>query len=107
MAFEAGQSAVIVVVPEVEPVVGRWRAAHDAAAAVGVPAHVTIVYPFLPEDRLDEAAVRQVVAGGPPLPPVFAPRRPVSRGRPPGPPPRGAVPRPPPGPGGALPGGPP
>jgi 2'-5' RNA ligase len=72
MAFEAGQSAVIVVVPEVEPVVGWWRAAHDLAAAVGVPAHVTIVYPFLPEDRLDEAAVRQVVAGHPPFTVVFA-----------------------------------
>jgi hypothetical protein len=34
MAFLAGQSAVIVPVPEAERVVGGWRDRFDAAAAV-------------------------------------------------------------------------
>src|SRR5215213_340552 len=72
MAFELGQTAVIVPVPEAEPVVGRWRARHDAAATAGVPAHVTVVYPFLSADRVDEAALREEVGSLPAFAATFA-----------------------------------
>ncbi|MGH4008050.1 MAG: hypothetical protein ACRDTH_07805 [Pseudonocardiaceae bacterium] len=29
-----------------------WRARLDPCAAVGAPAHVTVIYPFLPQDEL-------------------------------------------------------
>ena len=45
-------SALIVRVPEAEPVVGTWRTEHDPSAAAGVPAHVTILFPFVPEKAL-------------------------------------------------------
>jgi 2'-5' RNA ligase superfamily len=41
-----GTSAIVVVVPEAEPLVATHRLRHDPAAALGVPAHVTILYPF-------------------------------------------------------------
>jgi 2'-5' RNA ligase superfamily len=41
------ESAVVVPVPEAEPVVGRHRARLDRAAAWGIPAHVTVLYPFV------------------------------------------------------------
>ena len=44
----AGQTALVVAVPSAEPVVARLRASYDVAAAYGVPAHVTVLYPFLP-----------------------------------------------------------
>jgi len=47
-----GDSALLVAIPEAEPVVGRFRLVHDAVAAVGIPAHVTVLYPFVPRDRL-------------------------------------------------------
>jgi len=72
MVFETGQTAVIVPIPEAEPVVGRWRAVHDRAASAGVPAHVTIVYPFLPGELVDEAALRDVVARQPAFTVTFA-----------------------------------
>lgn len=59
------QSALIVPVPGAEPVVGRYRATLDASASRGVPAHVTVLFPFLPPTGLDEAVlatVRRVVA---------------------------------------------
>jgi 2'-5' RNA ligase len=62
MVFLAGQSAVIIPVPEVESVVGGWRARFDLAAAVGVPAHVTVVYPFLPVAALTEPVVDELRA---------------------------------------------
>ncbi len=64
-AVEPSQSALIVVVPEAEPVVGPHRAALDPAAAWGVPAHVTVLFPFLPPGELTGGtltAVRDVVA---------------------------------------------
>ncbi len=56
------QSAVIVAVPEAEPVVGSLRAELDRAAGWGVPAHVTVLYPFLPPDRIDASAFTELAA---------------------------------------------
>jgi hypothetical protein len=42
------ESALVVLVPEAEAAAGPCRGLHDPAAAVGVPAHVTILYPFKP-----------------------------------------------------------
>lgn len=47
------ESALIVPVPEAEAVVGAWRDRFDPSAPTGIPAHVTILYPFLPPSRLD------------------------------------------------------
>jgi 2'-5' RNA ligase len=75
MAYTVGQSAVIVPVPAAEPIVGRWRARFDAAAALGVPAHLTVVYPFLPASSLTSSVlgqVRALVAAQPPMTITFA-----------------------------------
>lgn len=61
-------SAVIVAVPEAEPLVGHLRAELDPHAAYGVPAHVTVLFPFLPPALIDDgvlAALGVVVAGVP------------------------------------------
>jgi hypothetical protein len=47
-----GDSALLVAIPEAEPVVRRFRMVHDAVAAYGIPAHVTVLYPFVPHARL-------------------------------------------------------
>src|SRR5579875_3303282 len=48
------QSAVLVPVPEADSVVGRWRYEYDPVAAAGVPAHVTLVVPWLPPDEIGD-----------------------------------------------------
>ncbi|WP_227025363.1 2'-5' RNA ligase family protein [Streptomyces tsukubensis] len=55
--YKAGDTALVVPVPEAEPGVGGWRARFDPLAADGVPAHVTVVYPFLRAERLDAPAL--------------------------------------------------
>jgi 2'-5' RNA ligase len=58
-------SAVVVPVPEAEPRVGALRAALDPSAALGVPAHVTVMFPFLPPADIDDgvlAALGEVLA---------------------------------------------
>lgn len=51
--FVAGQTALVVPVPEAESVVRPWRDRFDPAARAGVPAHVTVVFPFLPASFVD------------------------------------------------------
>src|SRR4051794_32755870 len=43
-----GRSGLVVLVPEVEVLVARHRAVHDRMAPLGVPAHVTALFPFRP-----------------------------------------------------------
>jgi 2'-5' RNA ligase len=43
------ESAIILTVPESEPLVGALREEGDPSAAAGVPAHVTLLYPFMPD----------------------------------------------------------
>jgi 2'-5' RNA ligase len=47
------RGGIIVPVPEAEPLVGAWRARHDPSAPRGVPAHVTLLFPFLAASELD------------------------------------------------------
>ncbi len=46
------ETALVVLVPEAEALAKPFRDEHDPAAAIGVPAHITILYPFLPPDAL-------------------------------------------------------
>ncbi|MGW3493602.1 2'-5' RNA ligase family protein [Streptomyces sp. NPDC001020] len=50
--FQAGQTGLIVRIPEAEPAVRAWRERFDPSARAGVPAHITVLFPFLDERRL-------------------------------------------------------
>ena len=54
------ESAILLCVPEAEPLVREWRLKGDPSAAHGVPAHVTLLYPFLPVDALDDGVVAEL-----------------------------------------------
>jgi hypothetical protein len=49
------ETALLVPVPAAEPAVGQHRARLDEAARGGVPAHITVLYPFLPPAGIGEA----------------------------------------------------
>jgi hypothetical protein len=53
-------SSVLLRLPEAEPVVGAWRDEGDPSAAAGLPAHVTLLAPFLPADRIDAGVVAEL-----------------------------------------------
>ncbi|GIF02500.1 2'-5' RNA ligase family protein [Actinoplanes siamensis] len=66
--MEPTHSALIVPVPEAEPVVAGLRARLDRSASWGVPAHITVIFPFLPPEQLSPpvlAAIRLIAAGVP------------------------------------------
>jgi len=65
------ESALILPVPEAEPYVQRHRFRHDSVALRGVPAHITVLYPFMaPEEITDTATdeVREVLRHVPQFP---------------------------------------
>ena len=66
--MEPTLSALIVPIPEAEPAVADLRARLDRSASWGMPAHVTVLYPFLPPEQLSPqvlAAIRLIAAGVP------------------------------------------
>ncbi|MGJ5748659.1 2'-5' RNA ligase family protein [Streptomyces puniciscabiei] len=58
--LQAGQTGLIVRIPDAEPAVRAWRERFDPSARAGVPAHVTVLFPFLDESRID-ARVRSAL----------------------------------------------
>ncbi|MDP9442967.1 MAG: 2'-5' RNA ligase family protein [Actinomycetota bacterium] len=51
------ESAVLVPIPEVEPLVARHRADLDPSSRWGVPAHVTVLYPFVAPREITTATI--------------------------------------------------
>jgi hypothetical protein len=56
------ESALIVPVPEAEDLVGVWRERYDDSARTGVPAHLTLLYPFLPPEEVTAADLERLTA---------------------------------------------
>ena len=60
------ETALLLPVPAAEPAVSHHRARLDEAARDGVPAHVTVLYPFLPPAEISEpllASLGRLFAG--------------------------------------------
>ena len=60
-------SAVLVQVPEAERVVSRHRARLDAAATAGVPAHVTVLFPFVAPAAITAGTLEALAAAVAPV----------------------------------------
>jgi len=54
------ETAFAVNVPEAEPLVGALRARLDPSAALGMPAHITVLYPFMPPEEITQAVLGDV-----------------------------------------------
>jgi 2'-5' RNA ligase len=51
------ESALLIRVAEAEPLVGSLRDRFDPTATVGVPAHITLLYPFMSPERVTTAVL--------------------------------------------------
>ena len=56
------ESALIIAVPEAERLVKAWRERFDWSAGAGVPAHITILYPFIPPHEMTAAVLTELSA---------------------------------------------
>lgn len=60
--YRTGGTVLLIKVPEAEPVVGTWRGQFDPAAAAGVPAHITVLGPFLDRSLTDAGVMGELDA---------------------------------------------
>lgn len=63
---ETGTTALVILLPAAEPVLAAARGVAPALVRPGLPAHVTALYPFLPDNALTDevlSAVRSLAAG--------------------------------------------
>jgi 2'-5' RNA ligase len=61
---------LIAPIPWAAPIVDSWRAMYDSSAADGMPAHITVLYPFMPSRAVGEsveARLRPLFAAHPPF----------------------------------------
>lgn len=56
------ESGLIVCLPEAEALVGKLRHRFDSSARIGVPAHITVLFPFMPSTGIDASVLRAVRA---------------------------------------------
>ena|SRR5690242_2585175 len=57
MSLGQANSAIVILVPEAEICVGDFRRHHDPSAGAGMPAHVTLLYPFIAPAALSDGHV--------------------------------------------------
>jgi 2'-5' RNA ligase len=54
------ETALVVLVPEAESLVKPFRDRHDPSAAAGMPAHITLLYPFKAPDDINSAVLGEL-----------------------------------------------
>ena len=60
MTSPGPQSVLIIKVPDAELAVRRHRERLDASAPLGIPAHITVLFPFMPPQTLDTAVLTEL-----------------------------------------------
>jgi len=72
------ESALVFLVPEAEALVRPFRDRHDPSAAAGMPAHITLLFPFKAPEAIDAGVLerlQQCFAGFAPFPFTLAQTR--------------------------------
>ncbi|MEB2344129.1 MAG: 2'-5' RNA ligase family protein [Deltaproteobacteria bacterium] len=59
---QSEESALVVLVPAAEPLVATFRSQFDRSAIRGLPAHITVLYPFRHPDSLSSELLRDLQA---------------------------------------------
>ena len=58
--MDAQESALVILVPEADRLVKRFRDQFDPAAASGIPAHITVLYPFMAPRHISPAVMARL-----------------------------------------------
>ena len=54
------ESAILIPVPKAEELVGVYRDRYDPGAKAGMPAHITLLYPFLDREAITRNSIIEV-----------------------------------------------
>lgn len=56
----AGLSGLVIPVPEAEQAVSEWRLLYDPVAREGIPAHITLLFPFLSTEQVGPGVIEEL-----------------------------------------------
>jgi 2'-5' RNA ligase len=62
------ETAIVVAVPGAEPLVSRWRRQYTSDGAEGMPAHITLLYPFADTEAPRDDEIEDVLRAFPQVP---------------------------------------
>jgi 2'-5' RNA ligase len=62
MSDSEQKSALLVPIPTADPLVSQWRRELDPAAKRGIPAHITVLFPFAPPTSLNDSMFERLHA---------------------------------------------
>jgi hypothetical protein len=65
--MSSSESALVVLVPEAEAVAKPFSDQYHPSAAAGLPAHITLLYPFKAPDEIDDITLCKLRDCGSPL----------------------------------------
>jgi hypothetical protein len=71
----SNRTGLVLLAPDVDHVVDQWRRRYDPVRARGMPAHVTVLFPWLPYDLVageDRSALAALCTSRPPVEMNFA-----------------------------------
>jgi 2'-5' RNA ligase len=60
MSLLGDESTLLIEVPQSEPLVRAYREAHDPVAKLGIPAHITLLYPFRHPSQIDDTLIPEL-----------------------------------------------
>ena len=56
------ESIILIPVPEATPIVHEYRLRYDPSTVANVPEHLTLLYPFLAPDKIDDDVISTLLA---------------------------------------------
>jgi len=54
------ESVILILVPDADIIVGKWREKHDRVARLGISAHITLLYPFKTPSTIDRVVINKL-----------------------------------------------
>jgi len=53
-------SVILIPIPEAEEIIGKWRMRYDRVARLGIPAHITLLFPFKIPSVIDKSVINKL-----------------------------------------------
>jgi len=54
------ESVILIPVQRADPIVRKWREKYDAVALHGIPAHITLLFPFQPPNEINTQTIEKL-----------------------------------------------
>ena len=54
------ESVILIPIPNAEEIIGKWRIKYDRVARLGIPSHITLLFPFKIPSAINKAVIKKL-----------------------------------------------